>query len=204
VNKAYASPNGLGAFVNSVCNNVLLEHYRRASKEIGDVVGIDVPDPAIGAVDAIANRQMQQRVRHILTKLSEWDRCLLAAVFLDERDKDEVCRSFAVSREYLRVARGAPKNHSGLCLFKRPKTHRTGCSRRNYPLCAGRSFRAYVRAMTLQISAQVGCTLIPEIAMFFERFIFIDDTRQFSGFLPMEVVDFLCFRSPWKDLESVG
>ena len=68
------------------------------------MVGIDVPDPAIGAVDAIANRPMQQRVRHILTKLSESDRCLLAAVFLDERDKDEVCRSFAVSREYLRVA----------------------------------------------------------------------------------------------------
>jgi RNA polymerase sigma-70 factor (ECF subfamily) len=61
-------PERLGAFVNSVCNNVLLEHYRRASKEIGDVVGIDVPDPAVGAVDAIANRPMQQRVRHILTK----------------------------------------------------------------------------------------------------------------------------------------
>ena len=97
-------PERLGAFINSVCNHVLLEHYRRASKETGDVVGIDVPDPAIGAVDAIANRQTQQRVRHILTKLSKRDRCLLAAVFLDERDKDEVCRSFAVSREYLRVA----------------------------------------------------------------------------------------------------
>jgi RNA polymerase sigma-70 factor (ECF subfamily) len=31
------------------------------------------------------------------------DRSLLKAVFLDERDRDEVCHEFGVEREYLRV-----------------------------------------------------------------------------------------------------
>jgi hypothetical protein len=57
--------------------------------------------------------------------------------------------------------------------------------------------------MTLQISALVGCTLIPQIAIFFERFI-IDDTRQFSGFCRWKSWIFFVFGVPWKDLESVG
>jgi len=31
------------------------------------------------------------------------DRSLLQAVFLEERDRDEVCREFGVDRDYLRV-----------------------------------------------------------------------------------------------------
>ena len=45
----------------------------------------------------------KEKVRAILTRLSERDRSLLKAVFLDERDRDEVCREFGVEREYLRV-----------------------------------------------------------------------------------------------------
>jgi RNA polymerase sigma-70 factor, ECF subfamily len=95
---------------------VLFENYRRAPKEISSGDGINVPDPAIGVADAIANRQMQQGVHHILTKLSERDRRLLAAPFLDERDKDEVCQSFGVSREYLRVLLWRAKNFRVLSL----------------------------------------------------------------------------------------
>jgi RNA polymerase sigma-70 factor (ECF subfamily) len=42
-------------------------------------------------------------VREILVDLPPRDRDLLKAVFLDERDRDEVCRQFGVDREYLRV-----------------------------------------------------------------------------------------------------
>ncbi len=35
--------------------------------------------------------------------MPERDRSLLKAVFLDERDRDEVCRELGVDREYLRV-----------------------------------------------------------------------------------------------------
>jgi RNA polymerase sigma-70 factor, ECF subfamily len=98
-------PERLGSFVNSVCNNVLREQYRSACREIPTADGFadGIPDPALCGADAIAQRQMQQEVRQTLDELSEKDRRLMKALFLEERDKDEVCRDFGVDREYLRV-----------------------------------------------------------------------------------------------------
>ena len=98
-------PEKLGAFVNSVCNNTLFEHYRTASREIamGDEVAINTPDPANNAADFIAERQEQEAVRETLNGLSERDRFLLKELFLNERDKDDVCQELGVNREYLRV-----------------------------------------------------------------------------------------------------
>jgi RNA polymerase sigma-70 factor (ECF subfamily) len=111
-NQGIRQPERLGAYVNSICNNVFFEHYRRVSKEVpsGDEVGINIPDAAIGVPDAIATKQTRQKVRQILTKLSTRDRLLLTAVFFDERDKDEICRSFGVNREYIRVLLHRAKN----------------------------------------------------------------------------------------------
>jgi RNA polymerase sigma-70 factor, ECF subfamily len=39
----------------------------------------------------------------VLDDLPAKDRRLLEEVFLEERDKDQVCRDFKVDREYLRV-----------------------------------------------------------------------------------------------------
>ncbi|HTC47225.1 MAG TPA: sigma-70 family RNA polymerase sigma factor [Candidatus Aquilonibacter sp.] len=99
-------PERLGAFVNSVCNNVLLEHYRSSSQESanGDEESeANIPDPAVSVIDVIVEREMQHKVRHVLEGLQEKDRRLIKGVFLDERDKDEVCRELGVDRQYLRV-----------------------------------------------------------------------------------------------------
>ncbi len=115
-------PERLGAFVNSVCNNVLLEHYRSASQEAPgaeEEAAANIPDPALSAVDIIANREMQRKVRHILDELPEKDRRLIKEIFLDERDKDEVCRDLGVDREYLRVLlHRAKKSFKSLYLKK--------------------------------------------------------------------------------------
>jgi RNA polymerase sigma-70 factor (ECF subfamily) len=115
-------PERLGAFVNSVCNNVLLEHYRSASQEAPSAeeeAAINIPDPALSAIDIIANREMQRKVRHILDELPEKDRRLIKEIFLDERDKDEVCRDLGVDREYLRVLlHRAKKSFKSLYLKK--------------------------------------------------------------------------------------
>src|SRR6202035_3252273 len=63
----------------------------------------NIPDPAMSVVDVIANREMQRNVHEILDELSEKDRRVIKDVFLEERDKDEVCRDYGVDREYLRV-----------------------------------------------------------------------------------------------------
>jgi RNA polymerase sigma-70 factor (ECF subfamily) len=98
-------PERLGAFVNMVCNHVLSEYYRSLSaSESLDAEGrLEVPDKAASALDVAAAKQLKDKVRAILNDLTLRDRSLLNAVFLDERDRDEVCREFGVDRDYLRV-----------------------------------------------------------------------------------------------------
>jgi len=98
-------PERLGAFVNSICNNVLLEHYRASSRHssLEDEEEKDFPATSVDIVGVVAAKQMEAKVREILEELSEKDRRLLREVFLEERDKDEVCRDFGVDRDYLRV-----------------------------------------------------------------------------------------------------
>src|SRR5208337_191946 len=119
-------PERLGAFVNSVCNNVLLEHYRSASQQTTSAeeeAGANIPDPGISVVDVIANQEMQRNVRHILDQLPEKDRRLIKEIFLEERDKDEVCKDLGVDREYLRVLlHRAKKSFKSLYLKKMEKT----------------------------------------------------------------------------------
>jgi RNA polymerase sigma-70 factor, ECF subfamily len=98
-------PERLGAFVNSVCNNVLLEHYRSSSREnpIEDEDSSNVPDPSLDVVSILSHKEMELKVRQVLEELSERDRRLLREIFLEERDKDAVCQDFGVDRDYLRV-----------------------------------------------------------------------------------------------------
>jgi RNA polymerase sigma-70 factor (ECF subfamily) len=99
-------PERLGSFVNSICNNVLKEQYRSGRRDTAlDDQGQekDFPAQGIGMLDALQARQAEEKVREILDKLPERDRRLLREVFLEDRDKDDVCRDFGVDREYLRV-----------------------------------------------------------------------------------------------------
>jgi RNA polymerase sigma-70 factor, ECF subfamily len=98
------SPDRLGAFVNSVCNNVLLEFYRSSAH------GVPLDENAAGPADQtidldgmLMTKQTREQVRQILAGLPAKDRQLLRAIFFEERDKDEVCRELGVNRDYLRV-----------------------------------------------------------------------------------------------------
>jgi RNA polymerase sigma-70 factor (ECF subfamily) len=98
-------PERLGPFVNSVCNHVLLEHYRASgrSDSLDDEGSPELPDPGANALDMVGARQIKDKVREILLDMPARDRSLLHAVFLDERNRDEVCTEFGVDRDYLRV-----------------------------------------------------------------------------------------------------
>jgi RNA polymerase sigma-70 factor, ECF subfamily len=98
-------PERLGAFVNSMCNNVLLEHYRASSRDssLDDQEQQDFPATNVDVLGAVAAKQMGEKIREILEEMPERDRRLLREIFLEERDKDEVCKDFGVDREYLRV-----------------------------------------------------------------------------------------------------
>jgi RNA polymerase sigma-70 factor (ECF subfamily) len=99
---AVHQPERLGAFVNSVCNNVLLEMFRAEGRwaSIEDDAQFEAAEATESTVVA---REQHQAVQEVLRSMPARDREVLRQVFLEERDKDEVCRSLDVSREHLRV-----------------------------------------------------------------------------------------------------
>jgi len=102
---AIEQPDRLGAYVNTVCNNVLFEHYRASSRSqsLDEEGQPELPAANADVLGIVVSRQLKAKVREVLLDLPERDRSLLKAVFLDERDRDEVCRERGVDREYLRV-----------------------------------------------------------------------------------------------------
>jgi RNA polymerase sigma-70 factor (ECF subfamily) len=94
----------LGSFVNSICNNVLLEWFRKRGKHEGKLE--DYPyltDPRDSAEKRLMKMQERLRVHRALDSLDPHEAEILRAVFISERDKDEICGSFGISRDYLRV-----------------------------------------------------------------------------------------------------
>jgi RNA polymerase sigma-70 factor (ECF subfamily) len=94
----------LGAFVNSICNRVLMEYYRAEGRtEALTDEAEEIPDPADDAATSLDSARSVARVRRVLDAMPQRDSDILRAVFLDDSDKDEVCRQFNVERGYLRV-----------------------------------------------------------------------------------------------------
>jgi RNA polymerase sigma-70 factor, ECF subfamily len=98
-------PERLGPFVNSICQNVLQEHWRSSQRDtsIEDEEDQDFPAPHVDVIGAMVAKQLNAKVRDILEEMPERDRRVIHELFFEERDKDDVCRDLGVDREYLRV-----------------------------------------------------------------------------------------------------
>lgn len=97
-------PERFGAFVNSICKNVLRENSRDWQKiQALDGNHLELPDGSVDLERSLISEENTKKVREILADMRKRDRELLAALFLQEREKDEICREFGVDREYLRV-----------------------------------------------------------------------------------------------------
>ena len=97
-------PERFGAFVNSVCKNVLREQSRdwRRTRPI-EQGQLEPADKVVDLERALISHETKDKVREILAEMKQRDRDLLRAMFLEEKEKDEICREFGVDREYLRV-----------------------------------------------------------------------------------------------------
>jgi RNA polymerase sigma-70 factor (ECF subfamily) len=94
----------LGAYVYSICNNVVLEYLREKSKpELSDECVEEQRDPGAGVERELVNQEQSRQMRSVMNEMTPKDRFLICAIFLDERDKDEVCREQGVRRDYMRV-----------------------------------------------------------------------------------------------------
>jgi RNA polymerase sigma-70 factor, ECF subfamily len=97
-------PERLGAFVNSICNNVLHEAQRKEFRnQPMEDAHFEIRDKTADLEGMLDRERSKERVRRILGQMPERDRDLLRAIFLEEKEKDEVCRKFGVDRGYLRV-----------------------------------------------------------------------------------------------------
>jgi RNA polymerase sigma-70 factor (ECF subfamily) len=98
-------PERFGAFVNSICNYVLQEHYRSSAKNqpMMEEVHMEIPDKVLDLEGMLVTKESAEQVRRILDGLPKRDRELLRAIFLEEKEKDAVCKELGVDREYLRV-----------------------------------------------------------------------------------------------------
>lgn len=102
--RGVTQPEAFGAFVSSVCNNVLLETLGKESRH--PAIPENAPEPADDRVDldgALITDQRKRVVARILDSLPAKDREILRMVFLEEADRQDISRRLGVSGEYLRV-----------------------------------------------------------------------------------------------------
>jgi RNA polymerase sigma-70 factor, ECF subfamily len=107
-----SSPEALGAFVNAVCNNVLLELYRSGAKVAPMDEDYDGPDERrTGPESTLLATEERSQVQRVLAELPPKDQELLRMLFFEERDKDAICQALNVDRNYLRVLLHRAKAH---------------------------------------------------------------------------------------------
>ena len=97
-------PERLGAYVHSVCINVMLELLRASTRHPPiPEDAVDLADGRVNTEARVVTRERKELVSSLLAELNEKDRDILRAVFLEEADKAEISERFGVDRDYLRV-----------------------------------------------------------------------------------------------------
>ena len=97
-------PERLGAFVSTVCNNVMLESLRAETRTNPyPDEGFDVVDNRVDIESELVSEERKKLVKTVLAGLPPKQQDLLRMIFLEEKDKEEVCQQLNVDREYLRV-----------------------------------------------------------------------------------------------------
>lgn len=97
-------PERFGAFVHAVAGNVAREFNRRQQRYMPlEDLSAEPPDDASGPHLNFISLEAGERVRRVLRRLSPKDRHVLAALYLEEQEKSEVCRRLGITQGYLRV-----------------------------------------------------------------------------------------------------
>ncbi len=90
-----------GAFVNGVCRNVILEYRRRMRREPMADSESQVKDPGVRPDADIL--EMRQAIDHGLAELAERDRAILGRLYLEGKEKEEICREWGLTDAQFRV-----------------------------------------------------------------------------------------------------
>jgi RNA polymerase sigma factor (sigma-70 family) len=99
--KKVHNPESIGAFLSGICNNVIHEYWRRLWREAPPDSALPEHPAVPPASEAV---ELRQAVAAALAQMSDRDCELLRAFFLEEQDKDEICRRTGLSDSQFRVA----------------------------------------------------------------------------------------------------
>jgi RNA polymerase sigma-70 factor (ECF subfamily) len=92
----------LAGYVHGFCNNVIRE-YQRGGRRFEPLAEDYEIVSKIDLEAELVSRETVRQVRDVLATMEPRDRAILTALFLEDQDKDEVCRRHDVTRDYLRV-----------------------------------------------------------------------------------------------------
>jgi len=107
-------PERLGAFVNSVCENVLSELFRAGSRfQQVPENAVEPADETDGPERQYLTEERKAIIRREMVSLAGPDQQILRKVFLEEQDKDQICKDLGIDRDYLRV-----RVHRALARFR--------------------------------------------------------------------------------------
>src|ERR1700691_3419910 len=91
----------LGAFLNGICGNVVSEYRRRNMRD--EPMPEVVPEPPGKAIPEAELFELRQAIAQGMEQLSERDRRVLRAFYLEEKSKDEILRQTGMTDENFRV-----------------------------------------------------------------------------------------------------
>ena len=103
-------PESFGAFVCAVRNNVMRELVRREMRLERSDAEFEPPDETVDLVAALITQQTRRQVQTVLDELPAKDSEILRMLFLQDRDKADICGRFGVTEDYLRVLRHRAKS----------------------------------------------------------------------------------------------
>jgi RNA polymerase sigma factor (sigma-70 family) len=97
-------PERFGAFVASVCDNVIRETYRITSRSQHlDVEAMDLPDGRTNLETQVLRKERRQVVAEMVEELPVKKRDILRALLYEHLEREELCARFGVNSDYLRV-----------------------------------------------------------------------------------------------------
>jgi RNA polymerase sigma factor (sigma-70 family) len=91
----------VGAFVNGICQNVILEYRRRWSRDTPMLdTAPEVPDKRLGDAEAF---ELREAIGSGMQQLSARDRQVLRAFYIDEMPKHEILAATGLTDDNFRV-----------------------------------------------------------------------------------------------------
>jgi RNA polymerase sigma-70 factor, ECF subfamily len=95
------NPANVGAFLNGVCNNVILEYRRRLWRDDPGVR--EVREEGCAAPQDVELMEVREAIEAGLAQLSDRDHAILRALYLEDKSREEICQSLGITEAQFRV-----------------------------------------------------------------------------------------------------